>query len=861
VNPRRPDLDDLDRDIRDHLDAETADHVARGMSEAEARAAAIRKFGNVTKIKEDVRGVWVPRWIDHLRQDARDAGRQLRRNPAFTAIVILTLAIGIGLTTAVYSVVNAVLVRPLAFPHPDRLVWLTMHEPVDRNDMLLGIDFVEWRAGAATLERAAAYGFTDATFAGAGDALRVRVVSATEDFWEIAGVTPALGRLPAAGDLRPLVVTHQFFVDSLDADPDSVGRPVTLDGEQATIVGVLPERFVAHFPVPSFPIAMARKEPDMFRPLTLDPNPDRTKPQRVVMAIGKLKSGVTASQALAELDAMRTRAASHLPPPFNRFQVRVRMLHDELIGTSRFALSLLLAAALVLLLIACANVANLLLARSASRQREIALRMAVGGGPLRILRQLLFETLSFAAIGGVLGVITADALIVMVSRVMADAMPRLSETTIDGSVLAFATVISVVTALLFGFCPAVALCRTKLDHVLRSGGRQQSASGGVLFAGRLMVSVQLALTLMLLAGAGLMLKSVWRMNAYPAGFDPEQILTMRIDFRGPQYRQPQTRVTYAQKVLSHLSSIRGIRDFAIATFSDSSMVIHEEGKPADVTRRQAGINATSARFAQILGMQLVRGRWLQEQEPDGAFLINETLARTHFAGRDPIGVRIRLPYVGPIRYAPIVGIVTDLKYSRVDRDVAPEVFVNYEAAALFGITVVARTDGDPMSIAPTVRKALAAIDPTQSTYDVQSMSQMLSSTIAHRRFNTMLLVSFAGVALLLAAIGLCGVVAYAVSQRTNEIGIRLALGAPRARVVRMIVRQGMTSVLLGLAIGLASAWMASTLMARLLYGVEATDRPTLAIATIALTAISCLACTAPALRAAAVDPAVTLRAE
>jgi len=519
MSPRRPDLDGLDQEIRDHLDAETQDNILRGMSEEDAHYAALRKFGNPAQVKEDVRGVWIPQWVDQLRQDLRDAARRIKRQPAFASLVILTLAIGIGLTTAVYGVVHAVLVRPLSVPDSERLVWLTAYDPVVDHEMFLGIDFVEWKTQAPSLESAVAYGFSEATFAGSGEAVRARVASVTDGFWELMGARPAIGRFPRADDQRPLVVSHRFFVDRLAGDRHVIGRPVTLDGEQATIVGVLPADSLWRLPVPSWRFGLTRRDPEMFRPLMLQPKPYPAN-QYNVLGIGKLTREATLSGLQAEVEAILARGTSGVGPPWDRLQARVRPLQDQIVGGSRLALRLLLGAVLVVLAITCANVANLLLARASARQREIALRMSVGGGPLRILRQLLFESMTFAVIGGVAGVALSYGLLSVVKQVMSDAVPRLAEATVDGYVLGFAAAISVATAFLFGLGPAVAMCRTDVQAVLKAGARHASASRGTIRAGRLVVSLQLALTLLLLAGAGLMLKSVSRMTAHPPGLHP-----------------------------------------------------------------------------------------------------------------------------------------------------------------------------------------------------------------------------------------------------------------------------------------------------------------------------------------------------
>ena len=858
---RTPDLDDLDREIRDHIEAETLEHIARGMSEDEARAAAIRKFGNVTRVKEDVRGVWMPIWIDHLRQDARNAVRRLAHQPAFSALIILTLAVGIGLSTTVYSIVNAVLVRPLSVPDPERLVWLTMYEPVANAEMFLALEFVEWKAQAPSLETAVAYTFYDAGLSEPDETVRTRVVSVTDGFWQLVGAKPALGRFPLPDDQRPLVVSHQFFVDRLSGDPAALGRPVTLNGEQSTIVGVLAADSMSQLPLPSWRYGLTRRDAEIFRPMELRPSPYPAGQQNV-MAIGKLKRGATVSGLQVEVEAIHARLVSGLGLPWNRLQPRVRVLHEEVVGRSRFALTLLLGAVLLVLAISCANVANLLLARSSARQREIALRMSVGGGPLRIVRQLLVESALFAAIGGIAGIGVAYGVLGLVRQIMPDAVPRFSEVGVDMSVLAFAAASSVATALLFGLGPAVMLCRTDVLAVLKAGAQHVSAPRTSIRAGKLVVAVQLALTLLLLAGAGLMLKSVWRMTSHPPGFDPGRILTMRVDFAGPQYRELARRQAFAASVLERLAQSRGVGNVAITSGRDSSILIIEEGKPEDRSRPAADVSAVSSGFAPLLGMRLIRGRWLTDREAEGAILINETLARTQFAGVDPIGRRIRVPWFGKTRmFVPIVGIVADMKYSKIDGDVAPEIFAHYSRAYMSGITIAARTAGDPMAVAAEARAAVAAIDRTQSVYDVQTMEQALSKSIAPRLFNMILLMAFAAVALFLAAVGLYGVVAYTVAARTSEIGIRMALGAQRARVVRMIVCDGMPSIVVGLGAGLIAAAAMARVMTDLLYGVEPTDVPTLAVVTAVLATIAFFGCVIPGLKAARVDPVTALRTE
>lgn len=862
---RRPDLDDLDREIRDHIDAETEDNVARGMPADEARAAAVRQFGNATRIKEDVREVWVPGWIDRARQDARDAFRHVRRNPLFALTVAATLALGIGLTTAIYSVVNAVLLRPLSYPHPERVVWLTTRDGSGREGFT-SLDFGAWQPGATSFEHMVAYGISDSTLVAAGEASRTRILSASTGFWDLTGAGPLLGALPEASERDVLVLSYRAYRDRFQADPNVVGRAVTLDGRQATIVAVLPEGYAPQLPAFVWRPGVDQVEIDAYRGLVTRPVPKSFGPETsvdVYLGIGRLKPGVSVQQAQAELTTVHGLNRQAYPEFLRGSAAIVTPLHEKLVGASRTALGLLLAAALCVLLITVANVANLLMSRAGARQKEVALRMSVGSGPLRVVRQLLAESLAYAVLGGIAGVFVASWLVNAVIGVIGPSVPRLAETTLDWPVLGFATATAFVTAMLFGVGPAVALCRTNVQEVLKEGARSASASRRTLGAGRAMIALQLALTVVLLAGAGLMAKSMWRLTSHPAGFTPEQILTLRMDFMGPAYRDDRARHVLAEALLARARALPGVREAAITTDRGSTTLVIKEGEPMpkDRERHGAPVSAVSPGFGPLVGMSLVRGRWLEEVEPHGAVLINEGLARREFPGVDPIGRRLRMPWAGADTFSPIVGVVADLKYAQLDADAPPELFVHHAQSRLFGITLALRIDGDPLAAAPGIRKALSAVDPTQSIFGVRTMEQALAATIAPRRFNLLLFGTFALVALLLAALGVYGVVAYAVAERTHEIGIRLALGAERRRVVGMIVRQGMISVVAGITMGLLSALAASRLMASLLYEVGPTDAPTFAVVTLLLTAIAFIACATPALKAAVVDPVTALKAE
>ena len=866
--PRRPDLDDLDREIRDHIEAETLDNVARGMSEEEARTAATRRFGNVARVKEDVRAVWIPGWVDQLRQDTRDAVRYVRRNSAFSLAIVGTLALGIGLSTAIYSVVNAVLLRPLSYTHPERMVWLSTRANDSSRDIMNSIDFAVWQAQAKSLEHVIAYDTVDATLVVGGEASRLRIVSASKGFWDVTGAQPVLGTLPTDAEPQALAIAHRVFERLFQGDPDVIGRAVTIDGRPATIAAVLPEHFQPQLPTFGVIVDLDSAEPAAYRMLRVDPPPQVIAPTtgvRILQAFGELKADVTIEQARVEIDAIHTREQRDQPTPSGTTSVVVMPLQDKIVGSSRPALGILLSASFVVLLIACANVATLLLSRAAQRRKEIALRMSLGSGPLRVVRQLFAESLAYAVLGGIGGVLLSSWLVDTVIAVIGAGVPRLTEAQLDSGVLAMAAAISVGTALLFGIGPAIALVGMNVHEVLKEGGRTASASRRVMVTGRAVVAVQVALTIVLLAGAGLMFKSMWRMTRYPAGFVPEEILTMRTDMRGPRYRDQETRHAFTGALLAKAKTMPGVRDAAITTGRGSMMLVINEGEsvppPGEREKRAAPVSSISPRFGPLLGMSLVSGRWFNDLESPGVAIINESLARRDFKDTDPIGRRIRMPWLGRDGLATIVGVVRDLKYAAIDVDPAPELFFHYTDTPISSITLVMRVDGDPIAAASAIRSTLSAIDSTQSFYNVKTLEEVLSDSIAPRRFNLLLLGVFAIVALVMAALGVYGVVAYAVSERTHEVGIRMALGANRSNVVRMMVAQGMWSVLAGLVVGLFGAWAATRLMVGLLYGVEPHDPATFAMTTLALGSIACLACVVPALKAARVDPGTALRVE
>lgn len=852
MNLRRRMLDHLDDDIRDHIERETRENIERGMTPDEARFAALRKFGNVTRVMEQTREVWSRVWLEQLLQDIRYGFRMLRRNRGFTFVVVLTLALGIGMNTAVFSVVNSVLLRPLVYPHPQQLAWIGEYDPNIKRDIVSSPHFYDWRRQAQSFTAMAAYGYQQATIAGSHDARQVSGICVAGDFWTITGAQPALGRLFGPEAQGAVVLSWDLFERQFAGDPAVVGKSVSVEGSPYTVSGVLPKSFRFQFPM--WWLASQPQPVEAYFPL---PNQDVQR-RRNVNVVAALKPGVGTGQALAELEVMEKhiRQASDGPQRPVPLKLRVEPLQEKLVAGTRPALFILLAAGTFVLLMAAVNVANLLLARATVRQREIAIRAAIGAGRARVVRQLLAESVVLALLGGAVGLAFARWAIEILVRLSPHALPRLAETTLDGRVLAFTAAVSVATGVLFGTGPAISLWRANLHDALKSGARTSAGLPGLRIR-RMLVAGELALAVVLLTGAGLMLKSLRRMNAHPPELAPERVLVMKVRLSGAQYAAAASDEAYMRELVRRIESAPGVQAAGISNWLLFEGLLFP-GQTSPDQAQVIRLNGVSPGYLRAMGMRLVKGRWLTGNEPAGAVLLNQSMARQLFGDADPLGRRFNIPgqEVG------VAGVVADLKYSKLDAAPPAEAFLPYHRIPMLrGTDVAVRTTGDPEAMAPAIRKLISGIDPTQPVYDVKTLEQALAESVAPRRFNLILLETFAAAALLLALVGVYGVMAYSVGERTREIGLRMALGAQARQVVRMVVREGATIALAGIAAGLAAAFLLTRLMASLLYDVTPTDPPTFAAATIVLAVAALAACWAPALKAASVDPMDALRSE
>jgi predicted permease len=853
-------FDELRRDIEEHIEHETRDNIDRGMTPEAARAAALRKFGNATRVAEDTWSVWHAAWIDRLLQDVRYALRVLSRNPGFAAVAVLILALGIGMNTAMFTVVNAVLLRPLPYPDADRLVWLAEYSERFKADAVRTADYFDWKARSHSFERIVPYLYLSAPIDSGSQADQVGTIAASDEFLAITGARPERGRLFNAADRNVILITHKLWVRRFGSDPDIVGKPIAFNGRRFTICGVLPERY--RFGLP--PAGVDILEIEGYIPEFLEPQARGTD-LRIVNIVAKLRPGVRLSQAAAELEAIQSLIARQNPTSITgQLRVRVLPMQERLVGESRQALLVLLAAVAFVLLIACANIANLTLARATSRQREIAIRAAIGAGRVRIIAQVLAEGIVLALIGGAAGLLFARLTLGAVIRFGSHAVPRLGEAAIDLRVLGFTLLVSIATAILFGLGPAISLSRASLSCVLKEGGATVSAGASRIAVRRLLMAGELAVTLVLMAGAGLMIRSYWRMSAHPPGFAPENILTMKVTLLGPSYRGREAQNVYFDRLLERVGTVPGVSAAGISHITVGGTIKAEGIQFPEQQTPQTTYRAVSAGYFQAMGMRLVAGRWLTDREPSPAVMINESFARAVFGKADPLGRRIMTPGASPTQESPatIIGVVADMRYAKLDARPAPETYVPYrQAISLRLMDAMVRTAGDPSALATSIRGQVADLDRTLPVYDVQTLEQALASSIAPRRFNLLLLGIFAAVALVLAVVGIYGVMGYAVTQRTHEIGVRMALGARRGEVVLMVVQQGMAIAAAGIALGAVAALGLTRVMASLLYEIAPTDGPTFGVVCGVLAAAAFLACCLPALRASKVDPVVALRYE
>jgi putative ABC transport system permease protein len=816
-----------------------------------------------------------------LFQDLRYGARMLLKNPGFTAVAVITLALGIGVNTAIFSVVNAALLRPLPYPEPDRLVYI--HNAMSKIGKL-GLfegEYLRLRDQARSMEGVALYAPTTVTLSGAGEPERISAATASGNLFTTLGVTMTLGRTfkleeepDGQGDV--VILSHEFWRRRFAAIPGVLGQSLTLDGRSHTIVGVLPEGFKS-------PLELQTDQAvELWTPAGY--NPGAPCCSHDLNVVGRLREGRTTQEALAETRTIMSGVAKEFPdayPKDGSKQIQLKPLTMEIVGDLRGSLWTLLAAVAFVLLIACANVANLHLTRGEARASEIAIRAALGAGRGRVIRQLLVESLLLAILGGGLGILLASWGLEALPTLGAKNIPRMQEISLDRWALGFTLGVSLLTGVIFGLAPAFQAVKFDLSASLKEGGRASTSSKGRRLRSALVVT-EVALSLMLLVGAGLLIKSFLRLRQVDTGFRADHLLTMRLFPPESSYPDDRRVADLYENVLQRLRSLPGVTDAAAASDvpiggRNGGTVIQIDGGPSDADMsRTAEFRVVSPEYFRALGVRLLRGRFLQEMDREQSTtvaVINETLARAYFPNEDPLGRRVRLlnrpPKYATTVFLTVVGVVADAKNNSLTEVPQKEAFVpmRQRAVAVDGMgfarrmTLAVRASGEPIDLTNAVRQAVWSIDSNIPIADVRTMEQILANVTAQPRFNTVLLGIFAAVALALASVGIYGVLSYSVTQRTREIGVRIALGAQQGDVLKMVIKQGMVLTLLGVCLGLAASFAMTRLMAGLLFGVSATDPGIFMLITLLLIGVALLACWIPARRAAKLDPIIALRYE
>jgi putative ABC transport system permease protein len=812
------------------------------------------------------------RWEDEMFQDLRYGARMLRKNPGFTFVAALTLSLGIGANTAIFSVVNAVLLRSLPYRDPDRLVMVNYSRSRAPNDFVLAAEFLELRDQAKSFEQIAAYRFDTADLTGAGEPERLDACFVSADLFTTLGVAPALGRAftPAedtADGAQAVILSDGLWRRRFGGDPHVMGRTLTLGAQSRTVIGIMP---------PGFRFA---GEADLWLPLALNVAEQLSRKQSVrVKVIARLKPGVTSEAARADLSVILDRQRQAFPQFYSRYgnvSVAVIGLNESLVGNVRLGLLALFGAVLFVLLIACANVANLLLARSAARQKEMAIRAAVGAGRWRLVRQSLTESLLLSSAGGLAGLLLAKWGVKVIVAFSPDWIARIEESRLDGRVFGFTCLVALLTSLLAGLLPALQASKTDVNETLKAQS-SRSPRGGRRTMPTLMIT-ELALSLVLLVGAGLMIKSFLRLLAVPKGFDPDGVLTLVLSPNSARYppRSPQ-RFAYYEEALTRVRALPRVQSAGLASLTPleggySRATLHIDGRPPFEQGQEpmVDINLISPEYFQTMGIEMRGGRPFATQDGPGApkvAIINETIARRFFPNENPIGHR--LLWSAPVT---IVGIAPDTRHLSLDQEVRLEVYLPYTQSpdwdrSLVLAARVASGQNNPASrtsLANAIRNQLQAIEPNEPVNQVDPLEERLSNSraVAGRRFQMLLFGVFAGLALVIAAVGIYGVISYAVSQRTQEIGIRMAIGAQASNVLRLVIWRGMSLTLIGVALGLAAALALTRVMKSLLFNVSATDPATFALIALLLVGVAFIASYIPARRATKVDPLIALRSE
>jgi putative ABC transport system permease protein len=800
-------------------------------------------------------------------QDAKYGIRVLLRSPGVTFVAVLALALGIGANTAIFSVVNAVLLRPLPYAQPEQLIVLmnVNQQRGSTQPSFSFLNFADYRAQNGSFEALAAYTSSSAALTGETPE-QVQGIYATADLFKVLSTTAALGRAFVAEDERAggvpiVVISHGMWQRRFGADPNIIGRRITLDGMSRTVVGVLP---------PGFQFQFTDEPPEFWAPMDPADNMNKQRGANYLHVLGRLRQGVSRQQAETEMKSIAARLEQQYRSDNANRTVKLVSAQEDLVGDLRPTLLVLLGAVAFVLLIACANVANLLLARAAGRGREIAVRVALGASRLRIIRQLLTESLLLSAIGGGLGLLLSVWGIDLLGAVVPADIPRFGETRLDLTVLAFTLGATLLTGIVFGLAPALSATKLDLNEALKAGGRGAGEGRGRHRMRSLLIVSEVALSLVLLVGAGLLVKSFLHLRSVNPGFDAQRVLTASLSLPAAKFKEDEQQLRFIEQVTARAAQIPGVLAVGAIMplpFSGNnisvSYAVDGQPEPPPGERPVSGARVITPGYLRAMSIPVVKGRDFTAQDKTDApkvIVINESLARKHFSGVDPIGKRLSLG-LNEIN-GEIVGIVGDVRSNNLMKEAGPEFYVPYAQVPFGDVSLVVRTSADdPTLMTKALRSAVQEIDSDQPLYEIRTMNALVSESISRQRFSMTLLALFAALALALACVGIFSVMSFLVTQRTHEIGIRMALGAQARDVLRMVIGQGMRLTLVGIALGLPAAFALTRVMRGLLYGVSATDPLTFACVSVLLALTALLACSIPARRAAKVDPMVALRYE
>lgn len=863
---------DVEDELHSHLEMHIAENVEAGMSEEDARREATARFGNKVALKENTRAVYIVAWIESVLQDLRFGLRTLRKSPSFSLVAVATVTLSIGISTAVFTIVNSVLLRHLPYPEANRLISATTLDPRTHLPVTPGPDFVAWRDQNTTLAAIAAYNSDDFNFSGVGEPARIPAADVTAGFFSTVGIQPQLGRIFSAAEEEPngdhvAILTDQFWRERFGKDPNVLDRKMTLEGHLFTIIGVLPSGF--RFPDNAI-------KPSILVPLQYPLSDD----QRIIIlsVIGRLKEGVTEQQALADLDRISQATLRRYPAKFMGFlagrSVQITNLHTLLVGDLRKPLLIIMSAVGFVLLIGCLNITSLQLARAVERTPEMEMRSALGAKRGRLTRQLLTENTLLYSLGAALGVCLAFVTVQAVRSAGAKIFPTATTISIDQWALAFAAVVTLLCALLFGLVPALWLNKTRI--IRNPGEGRLTTSRGQRRLRKILLVAEVSLALVLLAAAGLMIRSFDRLVRVNAGFNPSHVLTARVTLAETEFPKVEEQITFFDTLLQRVQALPGVDSAALTSTVPlrgeqlMNVGVRIEGEPGATEPKfapMASLLSISPDYFRALQTPVIAGRGFTDADNKNSIpvaVVNQAFVRKFLHGADPVTRRLLPSARENSTPVSIVGVVADVRDGGLDQDSSVQLYRPYDQAstpAAFGMAILLRSRIDSETLAAAVRREVEALHGGQPVFDVSTMDQLLRESLAQRRLSMMLMACFAGMALLLAAVGIYGVMSYSVAQRSHEIGIRIAVGCSPGRVLRFVLSEATWIIVLGVCSGLAGSLWLTRFIASLLYKTQPFDPLSMISAAVLLAAIGLVAGIVPAYRASRVDPIVALRAE